>query len=188
MSSLISADQMAEWRALRGEGMVSAVGEYTPEEFWRALDAIDALAADNKRLQAECQMLRGLTPEAPPRPPEGEGLPRFGLRWNGPGQPVSVPMDDGYWTPWHLAKSAADHSADAPPLVLDECLRGIYAVRYRDNWDGQGDIYHAIAEKTARGEWVHNDSGTRLLQFEGDAILAAWLLTAAPAPSAGGVA
>ncbi|MBX9762846.1 MAG: hypothetical protein K2Y24_07440 [Pseudomonadaceae bacterium] len=75
--------------------------------------------AQIEQLQAECQMLRGLTPEPPPRPPEGEGLPRYGIRWNGPGQPLSVPMDDGYWTPWHLANSAADHSEDARPMVPD---------------------------------------------------------------------
>lgn len=56
-------------------------------------------------LQAEAEALRGLTPELPPRPPEGAGLPRYGLRWNGPAQPLSVPMDDGYWTPWHLAEA-----------------------------------------------------------------------------------
>lgn len=52
--------------------------------------------------------LRGLTPELPPRPPEGEGMPRYGLRWNGPQQPVAVPMADGYWTPWHLAETECD--------------------------------------------------------------------------------
>lgn len=62
--------------------------------------------AQIEQLQAECQTLRGLQPAPPPRPPEGEGLPRYGLRWNGPGQPLSVPMDDGYWTPWHLAATA----------------------------------------------------------------------------------
>lgn len=72
-----------------------------------------------EQLEAVCTQLRGLTPEPPPRPPEGKGLPRFGLRWNGPGQPLSVPMDDGYWTPWHLANSAADHSEDARPMVPD---------------------------------------------------------------------
>lgn len=59
-----------------------------------------------EQLHAECETLRGLVPELPPRPPEGDGLPRYGLRWNGPGQPLTVPMDDGYWTPWHLADSA----------------------------------------------------------------------------------
>ncbi|WMR34751.1 hypothetical protein QT513_08435, partial [Metapseudomonas otitidis] len=63
----------------------------------------DQLYAELRRVQAENQRLRGLQPEFPPRPPEGSGLPRYGLRWNGPQLPLSVPMDDGYWTPWHLA-------------------------------------------------------------------------------------
>lgn len=54
-------------------------------------------------LVAEIERLSGLRPEWPPRPPEGDGLPRYGLRWNGPQQPLAVPMADGYWTPWHLA-------------------------------------------------------------------------------------
>jgi hypothetical protein len=54
-------------------------------------------------LIAEIEKLKGLSPSLPPRPPEGDGLPRFGLRWNGPGNPLAVSMDDGYWTPWHLA-------------------------------------------------------------------------------------
>ena len=54
-------------------------------------------------LFAEIDQLKGLIPEWPPRPPRGEGLPRYGVRWNGPQQPLAVPMEDGYWTPWHLA-------------------------------------------------------------------------------------
>ena len=41
-------------------------------------------------------------PALPPPLPKGSGLPRYSLLWNGPQQPVAVPMDDGYWTPWHL--------------------------------------------------------------------------------------
>lgn len=54
--------------------------------------------------------LEGIKPELPPRPPElggrdpGGDLPRYGLRWNGPQQPLAVPMNDGYWTPWHIAE------------------------------------------------------------------------------------
>lgn len=54
-------------------------------------------------LLEQLEQLRGLRPAVPPRPPEGNGLPRYGLRWNGPQQPLATPMDDGYWTPWHLA-------------------------------------------------------------------------------------
>lgn len=62
----------------------------------------------------EVERLRGLKPEIPARPPHSNdaryqhpALPRYGLRWNGPGEPVSVPMLDGYWTPFHLALAAA---------------------------------------------------------------------------------
>lgn len=72
------------------------------------------LLARIKELEAENEALRGLKPELPPRPPHNNdasyqhhALPRYGLRWNGPGQPVSVPMADGYWTPFHLALEAA---------------------------------------------------------------------------------
>lgn len=39
---MITAEQIAEWRALQGEGMNSAVGEYTPHEFWDLLTEFEA--------------------------------------------------------------------------------------------------------------------------------------------------
>lgn len=73
-----------------------------------------------QQMAAECERLRGLMPEAPPRPPAGQGLPRYGLRWNGPGLPVSVPMQDGYWTPWHLAAAAtAEQPAETVNISID---------------------------------------------------------------------
>jgi hypothetical protein len=67
--------------------------------------ALDALIRERNELRAENERLQGLAPELPPRHPEGEGLPRYGIRWDGPDQPLAVPMADGYWTPWHLAES-----------------------------------------------------------------------------------
>jgi hypothetical protein len=55
------------------------------------------------------------TPCLPPRPPEGEGLPRYGIQWNGPKSPLSVVMDDGYWTPWHLANQKLSPTSAAVP-------------------------------------------------------------------------
>lgn len=63
------------------------------------LMVLDDLARDYVRV-------KGIEPEIPPRPGSGEGLPRYGIRWNGPMQPIAAPMDDGYWTPWHLAELA----------------------------------------------------------------------------------
>lgn len=71
-------------------------------------------------LQAEVERLRGILPELPSRAPDGHGLPRYGLRWNGPSDPASVPMADGYWTPWHLASDAYRRGAEA---MREACAR-----------------------------------------------------------------
>jgi hypothetical protein len=65
--------------------------------------AYDRILAAARAAAVEVERLRGLQPDIPPRAPEGAGLPRYGLRWNSPSQPLAVPMDDGYWTPYHLA-------------------------------------------------------------------------------------
>ncbi|MBA1189318.1 hypothetical protein G7Z99_09670 [Pseudomonas entomophila] len=77
----------------------------TSYEFYEAADpaAVLVLLREIDQLKAENKRLSGLKPEAPLRTPGDNGLPRYGLRWNGPQQPIAVPMDDGYWTPWHLA-------------------------------------------------------------------------------------
>lgn len=41
----ITQEQLAEWRKLRGAGMESAIGEYTPPEFWQVLDELEQLHA-----------------------------------------------------------------------------------------------------------------------------------------------
>ncbi|HCF0201279.1 TPA: hypothetical protein NH783_003412, partial [Pseudomonas aeruginosa] len=63
----------------------------------------------------------------------------------------------------------------------EECAPGTYAIDYLDNWDGEGDRYFCIAEKTADGKWIRQESGQELLEYKGDAILAAWLLAASEA-------
>ncbi|MBH4295293.1 hypothetical protein I5R32_05600, partial [Pseudomonas aeruginosa] len=65
--------------------------------------------------------------------------------------------------------------------VPEECAPGTYAIDYLDNWDGEGDRYFCIAEKTADGKWIRQESGQELLEYKGDAILAAWLLAASEA-------
>lgn len=41
MTDLVTKDQIAYWREVQGEGLESAIGEYTPPEFWNALDTIE---------------------------------------------------------------------------------------------------------------------------------------------------
>ena len=41
----MNEQRIAELRALRGSGMTSAVGEYTPDELWEALDDVERLRA-----------------------------------------------------------------------------------------------------------------------------------------------
>lgn len=37
-------------------------------------------------------------------PSDIAGLLRYGVAWDGPDKPTCQLMDDGYWTPWHVAK------------------------------------------------------------------------------------
>lgn len=41
----ITDAELAEWESERGNGMMSALGEYTPDEFWRLLDEVKRLRA-----------------------------------------------------------------------------------------------------------------------------------------------
>jgi hypothetical protein len=45
----ITDEQIAEWRTMRKKGMVSAIGEYTPDEFWAALDEIERLRGKKEK-------------------------------------------------------------------------------------------------------------------------------------------
>lgn len=69
------------------------------------------------------------------------------------------PSDVGMLEQEHL--SAAQ--TETPP--------GIYAVYMLDNWDGEGDTYWIIARKQDDGEWVSEESGKGLIEYEGDELL-----------------
>jgi hypothetical protein len=138
----------------------------------------DYLAA----ILAENEQLRGIQPDWPPRPPDGDGLPRYGLRWNGPQQPLSTPMEDGYWTPWHLAKNIQEQLVeivDAKPFGPVEVRRD------KDGWwyhpgvpdfDGGEDPAPYIAWVAEQGlELKGWHSGDELGELpEEDAACTAW--------------
>lgn len=73
--------------------------------------------------RAEVERLRGLVPDLPPRPSEGAGLIRYGIRHNGPTQPLAVPMIDGHWTPWNLADAALRTVAERQREACAERMR-----------------------------------------------------------------
>lgn len=66
--------------------------------------------------------------------------------------------------------------ATAQPAQIEQVAPGLYAILYRDNWDGEGYVYHLLAEYKD-GKWYAEDSGKELLEYEGDAILRVWPLT-----------
>lgn len=37
--------------------------------------------------------------------PNEMAIVRYGIKWNGPREPIGTPMVDGYWTPWHIANA-----------------------------------------------------------------------------------
>lgn len=52
----------------------------------------------------------------------------------------------------------------------------MYAMLYRDNWDGEGDVYYILAYKNESGEWFHYDTNKKLMEYKGDEIIKKWRL------------
>lgn len=53
---------------------------------------------------------------------------------------------------------------------------GTYAILFRDNWDGEGDVYKTLATLGDDLVWYHHESGTSLIEYEGDEVLKVWPL------------
>lgn len=118
----------------------------------------EMLAMERERDVAEkrARAVDNLRPELPPRPPDGSGLPRYGLRWNGPTSPLSVPMDTGYWTPWHLAAPLAALLAEwcpDDPFCGDELSGGPACIACGRDW---GNTQDHQAEGSERCLWVRS--------------------------------
>lgn len=101
-----------------------------------------------------------LRPELPPVPTEcdrleASTLPRYGLRWNGPTRPLSVPMVDGYWTPWHLA--AAELAAMRERWAIAEADR-VTLPRVTRERDALRDFAQRVIDETDDGGDVPGDA------------------------------
>lgn len=51
---------------------------------------------------------------------------------------------------------------------VEKLKPGKYAILYRDNWDGEGDVYHTVADLETDGCWLSDETGKELLECEGD--------------------
>lgn len=112
---------------------------------------------------------------------------------------VSAVVVESPWPPvdhWkYLAEQEREHAEQfvdvdaifpkAAPFERVEQEAGLYAVKFLDNWDGELNCYWLIARLDDKGEWLSEESGKSLLQYEGDKILSAIRLdTTQPAPTA----
>lgn len=92
------------------------------EKRWNRAE-IQKVRRDVLRLAREVARLRGIVPELPPRAHECGGLPRYGVRWSSPTEPLAIPMVTGYWTPWHLAEAEVKRLREALEGVVGVCPR-----------------------------------------------------------------
>ncbi|MDZ9009145.1 ead/Ea22-like family protein [Escherichia coli] len=53
---------------------------------------------------------------------------------------------------------------------------GTYAILFRDNWDGERDVYETLATLGDDLIWYHHENGKALIEYEGDEVLKAWPL------------
>lgn len=51
-----------------------------------------------------------------------------------------------------------------------------YVIIYRDNYDGERNVYPMIAIPDANGDWWPHEGGDRLMQYQGDEILKIWAI------------
>ena len=116
-----------------GENCMVWCDDPAPSSYSDPDDAVKYVRADTLPL-----------PVLPPFPPEGEGMPRYGLQLNGPESPVTVLMDDGFWTPWHLA-SAEVERLQARVAELEKSFKELSAF-FNDK---------IVGEQSAYIEWQH---------------------------------
>jgi hypothetical protein len=92
------------------------------------------VSADASREKDENDLGAGLIHQvASPLAGTEPRLIRYGVKWPvSTGQPTHEPMEDGYWTPWHLAEAAASNAALLAKAVV--ALWDDSGVQDADDW------------------------------------------------------
>ena len=55
---MLTKKTIDEWRSLKSFGMISALGEYTPDEFWYLLDEYEQLVIERDGLKTELERIK----------------------------------------------------------------------------------------------------------------------------------
>lgn len=114
---------------------------------WDASYIAAANPATILALLDEIEALQGVTPELPPMPPAGEGLPRYSIRWNGPTQPLTVSGADGYWTPWHLAHAECERLREGAAEQERKPMPSVHElIAQLDRWQSRVEPLHTCME------------------------------------------
>jgi len=160
--------------------MIDAWGDCPDGREYTAMTSVDPSAiVDSIQSQAQPEpvnqrlltALKNVTGEIQGLMAESEGI--AGLHLNGDIAPWSEIEAGGRF---ERLSSLPDAEAAIAAAEGQQGEPGLYAIRYRDNWDGEGDICTMLARRKDDGTWISEDTGKLLLQYEGDAILRVWPL------------
>jgi hypothetical protein len=110
------AAEIANLRQLQGQGLSSAVGEYTPPEFWEALDTIERLHA-----------ALASRDEAVHQHPDDEAVDRFAARMKWKLAKARAKGRSGWqdraWTPEAISQALREHVEKGDPTdVANYCM------------------------------------------------------------------
>ena len=73
-----------------------------------------------RALKQVIEKLKGIKPEKLTRiiTVQAGKLPRYGIRWTSPTDPIALRMDDGYWTPYHIAQILINEARE----IIEYCM------------------------------------------------------------------
>ena len=116
--------------------MLDLLDRLDDEDMWvdaqdDAIKEIITLRARITELEAKLEAMR----ETYTLAMRGAGLERYGIEWQGQENPISVPMDDGYWTPWHIAQlriTELEAKLHAPKYDKEICPVGVNVLEWID--------------------------------------------------------